>query len=180
MTIDPLTQEPQPVTPVFPDVNAWRQLLELTLRDVKGTASTPIRSHLRLPENLVPWYRALVVVRAGVEAQIGDARARLRVVAVEEGAGTGTMSDRYLEAKAHHDGRLAGRLRFLQTVKARQDECTHLMGVHGIAPVLTAESLLTVVLRALAMLEVDNADGARGLLSAVVRAAQGAPMVVAP
>lgn len=164
---------PQPSVPVFPTVNAWRQLLELTIRDVKGTASPAISAHLRLPENLIAWYRALITMRQSVEAQIGDARARLKARAAETNAATG-LDPQYLAVKAEHDARLAPRLRFLQSVRARQTECIHLMAVAGVNHFLTVEGLLAVVMETLDLLEVDDVGAARGKLAGVVRHAQGA------
>lgn len=170
---------PQPSVPVFPTVNAWRQLLELTIRDVKGTASPAISRHLRLPENLVPWYRAITVVRQSVETQIGDSRARLKALAAELSAASssGQPGQEYLAAKATHDVRLASRLRFHQTVKARQTECIHLMGAAGVDRNLTAEGLLALLMETLDLLEEDDVAAARSKLAGAVRHAQSAMAV---
>jgi hypothetical protein len=165
---------PMPEPAPFRDPDRWADLLEITGREVTGDATAQERMEIRRPAMLVPWYRALSVLRHDVEARQGDAKSRLTALAKEEVTPTGAASPVYLAEKAEFERRNAGRLRFRQGVLARQEECRFLMREYGITP-LDGTAVLDAVVRALDLLEVDDVDAARGLLVAFVKRMQGSP-----
>lgn len=165
---------PMPEPHPFRDPDRWADLLDVTRRDVTGHATAHERMTLRRPTNLVPWFRALSVVRADVEARQGDAKSRLSALAKDDAVGSGRPSPEYLTEKAEFERRNAGRLRFRQSVIARLEECRFLLREYGLTT-LDGTANLDVIVRALDMLDKDDVESARGLLVAYVARIQGSP-----
>lgn len=147
--------------PVFVKRPPWRTWCDLVAQEAKGQGTARDVQLVRQPENLIGWIRALNQISLDVDAQISDSRLRLKAIAPLPGHGP---TEEYLLAKADHDRRHAGRVRFRRSIEARLDEARHLTETAGVNPHRTVGFLLTSIARAEELLARDDVESALSLL----------------